>query len=519
MICISCGNDFDNIDGLKFCPYCGKKILEPGEGDTEQDPDFIENGEENINNGEEVKTKDLHDTLEMPAITEEDIKKYNRDKIFKSFIKIFTKMKIVIPVVTFILVASVGVFAYSFLTGNSVDEERIKGDLIGKTVTLPKGTNIEIKKGYIKSLTINSRTTSKSEKKDDITVGVTINNGSLEVKSLLSIQYIYEGKNRWVFSNNVGLAGEPTIKPLVAMEEKQFLDELKKLSINIGDISKSLGAEDVKSIKIVERAPDFEKLKEVVLVETVIDNGLLAATGKLKCKLNFEEENWKLASMDRNSNEDFGLVLSSAFTPDKVVELIRKEGLEETVTHPNVFSGKGFYIKDSFTKGINIGDKKFDAQKGVLSVTAKRENSAGELKSQLSTDYSFSLSFSKIEFLKKSKTTVESVAIDDMSKDFIISTLANVEIEGANTLFWFSDNHKITPAEAKTLKVDKILSKKGLLNVKYVYGSITYTEGKKEKTTSFVAPYFLVYDSSKGYNWKLDRIVGSDSPNYRNYSQ
>ncbi len=26
MICINCKNEFTNINGLKFCPYCGEKI-------------------------------------------------------------------------------------------------------------------------------------------------------------------------------------------------------------------------------------------------------------------------------------------------------------------------------------------------------------------------------------------------------------------------------------------------------------------------------------------------------------
>ncbi|MBZ9634826.1 hypothetical protein [Clostridium sp. FP1] len=39
---------------------------------------------------------------------------------------------------------------------------------------------------------------------------------------------------------------------------------------------------------------------------------------------------------------------------------------------------------------------------------------------------------------------------------------------------------------------------------------------KKNKSLSgsFVALYFLVYDGTKGYNWKLDKIIGADSPNY-----
>jgi hypothetical protein len=120
--------------------------------------------------------------------------------------------------------------------------------------------------------------------------------------------------------------------------------------------------------------------------------------------------------------------------------------------------------------------------------------------------------------LKKSKTTVDSITISDISNDFIVSSIVNSEIEGSNTFLWFTDNHKITADEAKTFKISKQSSQKGLENVKYVFGTITYMDGNKQKTTSVAAVYFLVYDSTKGYFWKLDRIVGEDSPNYKMYT-
>lgn len=517
MICNDCNNEFDNIGGLKFCPYCGTKIEEQPSIEIEQNSDKIE--ENNYNSEVETKAKELQDTLEMPVITEEDIKKHNREKFLNTYVKPFAKMKVVIPVVTIFLVLAVGAFGYVFLFANPVDDGRIKEDLVGKVITLPKGTSMEIKKGNIKNLSISSRNTSKSDKKDDIKAAVTLNNGTLEVKTTLAIQYLYEGKNKWKIDNNVGLTGETSVKPLIAMDENQFLEGLKKYSITLWETSKTLGGEDVKTLRIAERKPDLDNFKEEVFVEVGIDNGLIASTGKLKCSLNFDNENWNLTSVERSSADDFVIVLSPAFSQEKVVEIIRKEGMEETVTNANVFGGKGFYVRDSFTKAINITDKKFDAQKGTLTVTAKRENNAGELKSLLSTDYTIAISINKIELTKKSKTTVDTVTIPDMSKDFITSTIANIEVEGGNTLFWFSDNHKITAAEAKTFKPDKVVSKKGLQNIRYVYGSITYTEAKKEKNLPFVAAYYLVYDSSKGYNWKLDKIVGEDSPNYKNYSQ
>ena len=500
MICSSCKSEFDNANGLKFCPYCGTKI--------EESKDTSE---------EDTKKKEKFDTMPMPVITKEQIRKYKREKLFNALKKPFKESKVVITIITVVLLMVMGAFGYLFLVGRPVDEGRIKDDIIGKVVVLPKGTSIEIKKGYIKSFSIKERNTDKGEKKDNIKAAVTLNNGTLEVKTLLSLQYVYEGKDKWSISDKVALAGDTTVKPLVGMDEQLILEGVKKLNIAVGDTSKVLGEDDVKTLSIALRTPDFENFKEEALVEAAIDSGLLAATGKIKCKLNFENEAWSIAFIERNSTEDFALVLSPAFSQEKLLEVIKKDVLDQTVTHANVFGGKSFYVRDSFTKSVNIGDKKFDAQNKNLNVSVKKQNTAGEIKSILSTDYTFALTFSKIELLKKSKTIVDSVTIDDISKDFIISSIVNAEIEGNNIFLWYSNDHKITSEEAKTFKTNKVFSKKGIQNVKYVYGTITYKEGNKQKTTAVVATYFLVYDSSKGYYWKLDRIVGEDSSNYKLY--
>lgn len=102
------------------------------------------------------------------------------------------------------------------------------------------------------------------------------------------------------------------------------------------------------------------------------------------------------------------------------------------VTHPDIFGGKGFYINDTFTKSINIENKDFNPQNQNLNVTAKRQNLSGELKSVLSTDYVFKLYFNNIELLKKSKTTVDSINVNEISKDFVTSTIEGAEIEGNN---------------------------------------------------------------------------------------
>jgi hypothetical protein len=543
MICNSCKIEFENINRLKFCPYCGTRIIESAASEagqiggkheyfplTEQISSKPEehtvnhyvfskiSDKENKNlDPSYEKTRVLQDTLEIPIVTEKDIKKYNRAKFFNYVREKLFHRKVILPVLTLLIVMAVGAFGYVFLLFKPVDELRIKEDIIGKTIILPRGTSIEIKKDYIKAFSISSRNTSKNEGKDAIKASVILNNGIVEVNTLLSFQYTYKGKNQWEFIDSLEVAGNTSVKPVAAMEEKQFLDELKKYSITVSGVDKVMTDEDIKSIIILERIPKLEESQEEILAEVLIDSSLVAATGKIRARLSFEGEGWKIEGVDRNSDEDFKLALSPAFSQEKVVELIRKQGLDETVSHPEVFGGKGFYVRDSFTRSISIASKSFDEQKGTLTVTAKRENSAGELKTTLSTNYVFAVSFSKIEFLNKSKTTVDSASVAPMTRELVVSTITNVEIEGDSLFFWRSNNHKITSEQAKTFKHNKTLSKKSLQNVKYVYGSITYLENRKEKTASFVALYFLVYDSTKGYSWKLDRIVGEESPNYRNY--
>lgn len=518
MVCNSCNSEFININGLKFCPYCGAKIEEVIERKADTTSSGTNNEEEKIIKAETKKGIN-ENTLPMPAITDQDIKKYNRDEFFASLKKTLKKMKVIIPIIAMLAIISAGVFAYSVLSVKAVDEVRIKEDLIGKVVTLPKGTTIKITKDYMKDFSISSRSKDKSSDNDMVKVALTLNNGAIEVKTLLSLVYIYEGKKQWKIDDKIVLEGVTQLKPVVGMDEKKFLEGLKKLSIDIEDAPKVLGAEDVKSLAITTRTPDLENSKEEILMAMSIDSGFLAATGNIKCKLIFKDEVWSIATVERNSDEDFKLVLSPGFSDAKIIEAIKKEGLQEAVAYANFFGAKGFNVKDSFTKSINIASKKFDEEKGTLSVVAKRENVAGQIKSTLSTNYTFKISYTEVTLLTKSKTTVDSGKVNDLSTEFIISTITNGEIEGSNILFWFSNNHKITTEEASTFKLDKVVSKEGLENVKYVYGSINYLDKKKSKNAKFVALYFLVYDEAKGYNWKLNKLIGEDSPNYKEYEK
>lgn len=508
MVCNSCKSEFDNINGLKFCPYCGTKL---------EEAEALETKEVAAAGVEAASTERKYDTLKMPVITEKQIKEYKRDKFFKALVKPFKNLKVVISIITLIVIIAAGGAGYLYFSGRTVDEGRIKEDLIGKAIVLPKGTSFDIKKGFIKSLSISERNTNKREKKDDIKIAVDLNNGSLEVKTLLALQYTMNDNKKWVINDKITISGDTSVKPLLGMEENQILEGVKKLNISIGDKEKALSDADVKTLKMDSRTPDFGNLKETALIDTGIDSGIIASSGKIKCNLVFENEAWKIASIERNSSEDFALTLSPAFSQDKMLELIKKEPIEQSVSNAGVFGGKSFYVNDSFTKSIDIADKKFEAQSKNLSVTVKRQNSAGEVKSVLSTDYTYALSFDKIQLIKKSKTTAESVTISDVSKDVVAASLVNAQIEGSYQFLWFSDKHTITADEAKTFKTTKVSSKKGMENVKIVTGTITYNDGGKQKTSSIAAIYVLVYDNSKGYSWKLDKVAGEDSASYKQY--
>ncbi|WP_127836673.1 TFIIB-type zinc finger domain-containing protein [Clostridium prolinivorans] len=511
MICNICKNEFEIIDGLKYCPYCGTNIEETIESNGEQIKENY-NNEEKKETVYDINNKNKYDTLPMPVITDKQINKYKKEKKFK----LLKKSKVIITILTIFFLISIGGFGYIFLVGRPVDEGKIKEDIINKTITLPKGTKFDIKEGYIKSLSIKERNTKKKEK-DDIKVEITLNNGIIEVNTLLLLQYVYTGNNVWKINDKVQLYGNTVVKPLVGMDENQILNEVKKTNILIFNISKSLSDNDVKKLEIISRKPDFNNFKEEVLVDTNIDSGIISSSGKIKVNLIFEDELWKIVSIEKNSDEDFKLVLSPSFSEDKIIEIIKKDTQNQMVTHPDIFGGKGFYINDTFTKSINIENKDFNPQNQNLNVTAKRQNLSGELKSVLSTDYVFKLYFNNIELLKKSKTTVDSINVNEISKDFVTSTIEGAEIEGNNLFFWYYNKHKITTEESKTFKTNKISSPKGLRNIKYVYGSIAYNDGKDLKTINLIAFYYLVYDNSKGYYWKLDRIIGEDSPNYKMY--
>lgn len=505
MICNKCNNRFANINGLKFCPYCGEKIEEKTDLESLVEASARE------------KTRQF--TQAMPAITDEDIKKDKRKKFVALFKKRFMHKKVIIPIVALLVIIAVVTVSYTFFIIKPVDEVRIEQDLLGQVVTLPKGTKITINKNNIKNITINSRSTDKS--RDDVNVSIILNNGIIEANTVLSLEYIDENKSEWKFNNKVVLDSVSSIKPVVGMSDQKLLSELKKRSITIDSEEVALVKQEVKKLAITSKTQDLENGKEEVLVEASIDSGLLATKGEIKCKLIFANETWSLDTISQKSNDDFKLGLSPVFSNEKVLKSIRGNAIDETVSYLNFFGGKGFAVNDKFTKKIEVESKKFDAKKGTLTVTAKRDNISGKIKTELSKNYIFSISLNNISLSNASKTKVDSGSISNMSTEEIIPTITNAEIEGSNLFFWWSNDHKITTEEGKTFKKNKILSKKGYENIKYVYGGITSINEKDntKKNISFVALYFLVYDNTKGYNWKLDKIVGEDSPNYKEYSK
>ena len=264
---------------------------------------------------------------------------------------------------------------------------------------------------------------------------VTLDNDVLKAKVLLSIVYLKDGKNEWKANGKPELLNITSVEPIVGINDKKFLSDLKKFKITIANTQESLNGKDVKNLVITQRTPNFQNGKENILVATTIDSGLISTSGKIKCSLIFENEAWSINSIKTNSTDDFKLVLSQAFSQDKVIQFVRDQGLAETVSYSELFGGKGFTVNDDFTKNIIISGKTYNAKKAILNITAKRENIAGEIKSVLSTNYTFSISLSNISLLKTSETTVDSVLINNIPDSLIIPSITNGEIEGSNLLF------------------------------------------------------------------------------------
>ena len=141
------------------------------------------------------------------------------------------------------------------------------------------------------------------------------------------------------------------------------------------------------------------------------------------------------------------------------------------------------------------------------------------LKTILTGEYVFNVSLTNVSYSSSTKSKVEEVSVSDLTRDMIVASLSGAEIEGRRGVFWWDNNHKLTKDEAKTYQEDEILSKAGYQNIKYAYGKITYDDDGDQKTVDMVAIYYLTYDNDRGYEWKLDSVISSESSKYKHYNK
>ncbi|WP_163193821.1 hypothetical protein [Clostridium thermarum] len=545
MNCNICNNEFKYIDGLKFCPYCGSKLTmkfiaseekmdTPGEEEDkvqaeetyiegvelEIDQDMEETGD--IGQGSAGQKAKIHDTLEMPPITDEVIerekkarKSLKRSKVLTGIRNVISSKLFVIPFFALIVLGVSGFLAYNYLLNTKVEDAQLKADLIGKTIILPKGTNFQIERGFLKEMTVVNRVYNKEQGVEYIDISTVLNNNSLEVKGSLQVAYKREGRNQWKLMDEITLKNDITVKAVAGKEETKLLQEIKQQKVIAAGEEVGLSEGIVNSIKILQRTPDFEAGKEDVLAEVIIDGGVLQAKGNVVISLSFDNEVWTVDGIKNEADKQFEVAISETLSEDLILEQIQNKGLEEYVAHNSVFGGKSFLVKDKFSRSMTIQSKELDDSKKKLTVTLKRENTAGMLNSTLAATYVFNVSLKGLTYVSNSKSTVEDLSVTALSRDAIAASLSGAEVEGRSDFFWWSDNHKLTETEANTFKLDEILSKTGYKNINYVYGSLTYDN----ETVSVVALYYLLYDNSKGYVWKLDSVISSESSKYRYYSK
>lgn len=544
MNCNICNNEFKYIEGLKFCPYCGSKLSvqfvtaeeevdnTEAEALTKEYEQIVMNAKDSTDggmekfDGEDTPKVNIHDTLEMPAITDDMVKEYKgsrrRSGISKFMFKlggIVTSKVFIIPFFALIVLGLSGFLSYHFLLNSKVEEGHINVDIIGKTLILPKGTNFEIQKTHIKNISITGRIYNKEESIEYIDVSTVLNNGNLEVKGSLQLAYKKEGRNQWKLMDKIQLKNDVTVKAVSGMEEMKLIQEIKKRKVPVLGEEIGLGDETVISLKVLQRSPNFEEDREEALVEILVDGGVLQAKGNAVASLSFEEENWIVKAVKIEGDNEFEISLSETLSEEIILEQIKKKEREEYVTHSSVFGGKSFLISDKFVASTEIQSKSLDDTKKKLNVSLKRSSKAGVLSAALSADYTFKASLKALTLENNTKSVVDEVSVNSLSKDGVAASLSNVEMEGRSDFFWWSYNHKLTESEAKTFKLDEIITRAGYKNINYVYGEITYAEGNRDKTVSVVAIYYLLYDNNKGYQWKLDSLISSESSKYNYYSK
>lgn len=474
---------------------------------------------------EESSVGNIHDTLRMPPITDEMLemsrneKKKSKRSSVVTLKRFFTNKTLIVACLTVVVLALVIYIGSTYLLNQKVDEAQIKKDMLGKTIMLPKGTKFQVKEGYIKSISIGERVYNDKEKVEYIDLTATFNDGKLEVSGVLQLSYKKDDSNKWKLLDPVVLKKDIAVKPVAGMEQAAVIEEVKKQTITLLGEKISLSDSMVTSIKIVERKPEFKEGKENISLEVLVDGGVLAAKGTVNGSLSFADEKWVIYGDVSLNEQSIEISLSEELSEDAILNEIKSKGQRENVKHDSIFGGQNFLVNDKFTKSTSIQSKALSDNKNQLYVSIKKENLAGMLKTVLTGEYVFNVSLKEVSFNSNTKSKVEEVAVSQLTRDMIVASLSGAEIEGRRGVFWWDNNHRLTEDEARSYQEDEILSKVGYENIKYAYGKITYDDDGDQKTVDMVAIYYLTYDNDKGYDWKLDSVISSESSKYQHYSK
>lgn len=480
---------------------------------------------ETVEREEKITEGSIHDTLRMPPITNEMLeanqkeKNKRKNKTLSTLKRIFTSKLLIVGCLTVLVLGLVVYIGSAYLLNTKVDEAQIKKDLIGKTITLPKGTQFKVKEGSIKNLSIGERVFNDEDKVEYIDLTATLNDGKIEVSGVIQLSYKKADNNKWQLLDTITLKKDIVVKPVAGMEEAGIIEVLKNKTISLLNHEISLSDSMVTRIAVVERKPKYNEGKEKLSVEVIVDGGVLTAKGTINGELSFVDEKWVIDGDFNYDEEDFEIDLSKNLSEDVIVDEIKNRGDRQNVNHDSIFGGQSFLIDDEFTNSVTIESKELNDDKTELYLTVKKENESGMLKAILTAEYVFGVSLTDLSYYSNNGTTVDEVVVAELTRDMIVQSLSGAEIEGRRGVFWWDNNHRLTEDEAKTYQHDEILSKAGYQNNKYVYGQITYDDDGEQKTVDMVAIYYLTHDTVNGYQWQLDGVVSSESNRYKHYTK
>jgi len=514
-------NSYESKSELSENSQEQKVIEEAFTGNRLEEVPPVTEGAESV---EESRVGNIHDTLKMPVITDEMLKANQKEKksiksSLRTLKRIFTNKILMVACLTVVFLGLVVYIGSTYLLNQKVDEGQIRKDILGRIIMLPKGTKFQVKEGYIKSISIGERSYDDNEKVEYIDLTATFNDGKIEFSGVLQLSYKKEGNNKWQLLDPIALKKDIVVKPVAGMEKAAIIEGLKKESITVLGQEISLSDSMVTRIDILDRKPQFTEGKEVITLEVLVDGGVLAAKGTINSSLSFVDEKWVIDGGVTLNNDTVEISLSEKLSEDAILNEIKNKGQRENVKHDSIFGGQSFLVNDKFTKSTTIQSKELNDDKTQLSVSIKKENVSGMLKTILTGEYVFNVSLTNVSYSSSTKSKVEEVSVSDLTRDMIVASLSGAEIEGRRGVFWWDNNHKLTKDEAKTYQEDEILSKAGYQNIKYAYGKITYDDDGDQKTVDMVAIYYLTYDNDRGYEWKLDSVISSESSKYKHYNK